>query len=189
MKIAPGGHVAREALARGHAVRRLLRAEVDLFDPWALAQALRGQEVLVSAYGAPADAPQLLASTTASLVQAAREVGLRRVITVGGAGGLTVGPGTRLADTPGFPAALLPKVRAHGDAMAVPAASDLDWTCVAPAARISAGERTGRYRLAVDALVSDAQGRSTSSYADFACALVDELEAARHLRRLVGTGY
>jgi uncharacterized protein len=184
-----GRHVARAALDRGHAVHCLLRAQVDLFDPDALAQALRGQDVLISAYGAPADAPQLLASATASLVQAAREAGVGRLITVGGAGGLAVGPRTRLADQPGFPAALLPKVKAHEDAVAVLAASDLEWTCVAPAAQIAQGERTGRYRLAVGALVCDAQGRSTISYADFACALVDELEAARHLGRLVGTGY
>jgi putative NADH-flavin reductase len=184
-----GRHVAREALDRGHAVHCLLRAQVDLFDPDALAQALRGQDVLISAYGAPADAPQLLATVTASLVQATREAGVVRLISVGGAGGLAAGPGTRLADQPGFPAALLPKVKAHEDAVAVLAASDLDWTCVAPAAQIVQGERTGRYRLAVGALVCDAQGRSTISYGDFACALVDELEAARHRGQLVGTGY
>jgi putative NADH-flavin reductase len=184
-----GRHVAREALDRGHAVHCLLRAQVALFDPEELAQALRGQEVLISAYGAPADAPQQLATVTASLVQATREAGVGRLITVGGAGGLAVGPGTRLADQPGFPAALLPKVKAHEDAVAVLAASDLEWTCVAPAAQIAQGERTGRYRLAVGALVCDAQGRSTISHADFACALGDELEAARHRGRLVGTGY
>jgi uncharacterized protein len=185
-----GRHVAREALDRGHAVHCLLRAQVDLFDPDALAQALHGQKVLISAYGAPADAPQLLVTTSASLVHAVRKAGVGRLITVGGAGGLAVGLGnTRLADQPGFPAALLPKVKAHEDAVAVLAASELDWTCVAPAAQIMQGERTGRYRLAVGALVCDTQGRSTISYADFACALVDELEAARHPGRLVGTGY
>jgi len=183
-----GSHVAREALDRGHAVRCLLRAQVDLFDPEALAQALRGQEVLVSAYGAPADAPQLLAQATRSMVQAVRAAAVRRIITVGGAGGLAVRPGVRLADTDGFPSALLPKVGAHEDAVAVLAASGLDWTCLAPAAQIGPGERTARYRLALGALVRDAEGRSSISYEDFACALLDELEAGHYMRQVVGTG-
>jgi putative NADH-flavin reductase len=117
-----GSRVAREALDRGHAVRCSRRREVDLFDPWAVAQALRGQDVLVSsAYGAPADAPQLLAQATRSMVQAARAAAVRRIITGGGAGVLAVRPGVRLADTDGFPSTLLPKVKAH--AVAVLAAS------------------------------------------------------------------
>jgi putative NADH-flavin reductase len=169
-------------------VRAVLRAEVDVFDPQALAALLRGHDALVSAYGAPPDALHLLAALTQSLVAAARLAGVDRLVTVGGAGGLAVAPGQRLADTPGFPAALLPKVKAHEDAGAVLAASGLAWTCLAPATQIAAGERTGRYRLAAGALVADAQGRSTISYPDFACALLDELETGRHLRQLVGVG-
>jgi len=195
-----GRHLAQEALARGHQTLALLRPggsptasaattrAVDVFDGAALAEAVRGQDAIVSAYGAPADAPHLLPAATLAIVQAAREAGIRRVVTVGGAGGLFVRPGVRLADTEGFPPALLHKVRAHAEAVAVLADSGLHWTCIAPAAQIVAGDRTGRYRLAVGALVSDAAGRSPISYPDFACALLDELEADRHLRQLVGTG-
>lgn len=195
-----GRHLAREALARGHAVRALARPggtrpepglatrDVDVFDAAALAAALRGQEVLVSAYGAPADAPQRLPLATAAFVAAAHAAGIRRLLTVGGAGGLAVRDGVRLADTEGFPPALLPKVQAHADAVAALAGSGLHWTCLAPAAQIVAGERTGRYRLAIGMLVSDAAGRSSISYPDFACALLDELDADRHPRRVVGTG-
>lgn len=183
-----GSRLRVEAQARGHAVRPLLRGEVDLFDPHAVARALRGQDALVSAYGAPADAPQQLPEFTRVLVQAAALAGVQRVITVGGAGGLAVNPGRRLADTPDFPAALQVKVAAHEDAVAVLAASGLAWTCMAPAAQIGPGERSGHYRLAVGTLVRDVQGRSVISYEDFACAVVDELEAGRHLLQLVGTG-
>jgi putative NADH-flavin reductase len=184
-----GSHVAQQARERGHAVRTLARSELDLFDPAAVARALQGQDALVSAYGAPPDAPQLLVAATRSLVQAAQRCGMARVLTVGGAGGLAVAPGQRLADTAGFPAALQAKVQAHEEAVAVLAQSGLDWTCLAPAAQIGPGERTGAYRLAPAALVRDAQGRSSISYADFALAVLDELEAGRHLRQLVGTGY
>jgi uncharacterized protein len=190
-----GRHVAREALARGHAVTGLLRPggsppdaslatrAVDVFGAHALAEALRGADAIVSAYGAPADAPHLLPAATAAIVQAAQAAGVHRLVTVGGAGGLEIRPGVRLADTEGFPPALLPKAKAHADALAVLAESGLHWTCLAPAARIVVGERSGRYRRAVGALAGN-----SISYADFACALLDELEADRHSRRVVGTG-
>lgn len=197
-----GRHIVREAQERGHEVTALVRGPssgaatlsatariVDIFDAEEVADAVRGDDAIVSAYGAPADALHLLAAVAASVVKAARQAGLRRVVLVGGAGGLEVAPGVRLADTPDFPAALQLKVAAHTDAIAVlRAADDLDWTCVAPAVQIGPGERTGRYRSAVDALVVDAQGRSRISYADFACALLDELQACSHSRQVLGVG-
>jgi putative NADH-flavin reductase len=189
-----GRHLAQETLARGYEVLGLSRPggarpdatvatrAVDVFDAQSLAEAVRGQDAIVSAYGAPANAPHLLPAATAAIVVAARAAGVHRLVTVGGAGGLQVRPGVRLADTEGFPPALLPKVKAHADALAVLAESGLHWTCVAPAAQIVAGERSGRYQTAVGALA----GKSIS-YADFACALLDELEADRHPRQVVGT--
>ena len=107
-----GSRIAQKARARGHDVIPVMRADVDLFDPDALATVLRGNDVLVSAYGAPAGEVQKLPKATRSLLQAAESVGLRRVLTVGGCGALTVPEGGRLADTDGFPAELLPKVKA-----------------------------------------------------------------------------
>ena len=196
-----GRHLAREALTRGHTVLALTRPggtrpapglgthDVDVFDADALAAALQGQDVLLSAYGAPADAPQCLPLATAAFIEAARAAGIRRVLSVGGAGGLAVHDGVRLADTEGFPSVLLPKVKAHADAVALLTSSGLHWTCMAPAAQIFAGERSGRYRLAVGMLVSDPAGFSRISYPDFACAMLDELEADRHPRQVVGTGH
>ena len=183
-----GSRIAQEARSRGHHVLEVLRADVDLFDPVALATVLRGNDVLISAYGAPAAEPQKLPQATHSLLQAAESAGLLRVLTVGGCGVLAVPEGGRLADTDGFPAALLPKVKAHEEAVAMLAASRMAWTCLSPPEQIGPGERTGRYRLAPGALVRDATGRSTISYEDFACAVVDELEAGGHLRQLVGAG-
>jgi uncharacterized protein len=151
--------------------------------------ALRGNDILVSAYGAPAGEPEKLPRATRSLVQAAESLELSRVLTVGGCGILAIPEGGRLADKDGFPEALQPKVRAHAEAVAVLAASPIAWTCVSPPEQIGPGERTGHYRLAPGTLVRDAAGASTISYEDFACAVVDELEAASHVRRLVGAGY
>jgi putative NADH-flavin reductase len=197
-----GGHLLREARERGHDVLALVRPgvatagspvpthSVDIFQPAELAEALRGQNAVVSAYGVPTDALlHLLPAAAAAIVRAARLAGVRRVVTVGGAGMLHVSPGIRLADTPDFPAALQPKVVAHEQAVAaLREATDLDRTCVAPAAQIGPGGRSGRYRVAVGALVRDAQGRSAISFEDFAIALLDELEQARHLREVIGVG-
>ena len=197
-----GAHLLREARERGHEVLALVRPgvakagsahparAVDMFQPAELAEALRGQDAVVSAYGVPTDALlHLLPAAARAIVQAARLAGVRRVVTVGGAGMLAVSPGVRLADTPDFPAALQPKVVAHDQAVAaLREAADLDWTCVAPAAQIGPGGRTGRYRVAVGALVRDAQGRSVISFEDFAIALLDELEQGRHLREVLGVG-
>lgn len=184
-----GSRIVQEARARGHQVREVLRADVDLFDPATLATMLRGHDVLVSAYGAPAAEPQKLPAATHSMLSAAQAAGLGRVLTVGGCGVLAVAEGGRLADTDGFPPALLPKVKAHEEAVALLAASRMAWTCLSPPEQIGPGERTGRYRLAPAILVRDAAGRSTISYEDFACAVMDELEAPRYLRELVGAGY
>jgi putative NADH-flavin reductase len=184
-----GSRIAQEARARGHHVREVLRKDVDVFDAPALATVLRGSDVLVSAYGAPASEPDKLPQATRSLLQAAESLELSRVLTVGGCGILLVPEGGRLADADGFPAALLPKVKAHDEAVAVLAASRIAWTCVSPPEQIGPGERTGSYRLARDTLVRNAAGGSTISYEDFACAVVDELEGPQHLRQLVGAGY
>lgn len=184
-----GTRIAQEAGARGHDVLAVRRGDVDLFDPVALATVLQGSDILVSAYGAPADEPQKLPQATRSMLAAARSAGLARVLTVSGCGILSVPGAGCLADTEGFPAALQPKVTAHEAALAVLAASASAWTCLSPPEQIGPGERTGRYRLAPGELVRDADHRSAISYEDFACAVVDELESPRHLRQLVGTGY
>lgn len=57
---------------------------------------------------------------------------------------------------------------------------DVDWTFFSPAADIFEGPRTGSYRGGTDQLVTDAQGESRISFADFAIAMIDELEAHKY---------
>jgi uncharacterized protein len=54
---------------------------------------------------------------------------------------------------------------------------------------ISAGERTGKFRLGGDQLLTGADGKSSISYEDFAVAMVDELEKPAHSRRRFTVGY
>ena len=68
-------------------------------------------------------------------------------------------------------------------------ASDLDWTFFSPAAMIQPGERTGKFRLGKDVLVSAADGQSTISAEDYAIALVDELEKPANRKSIMTIGY
>ncbi|CAL9384224.1 hypothetical protein SUDANB121_01132 [Nocardiopsis dassonvillei] len=62
---------------------------------------------------------------------------------------------------------------------------DLRWTYLAPPVElVSDGERTGRYRVGEDVILTDEFGRSTLSHADYAVALVDEIETDAHAGRL-----
>ena len=63
-----------------------------------------------------------------------------------------------------------------------------NWTCLRPPAMLDGGMRTGRYALGRDALVTDDQGNSSISYADFAVALLDlaELQPRPGARLTVG---
>lgn len=62
---------------------------------------------------------------------------------------------------------------------------DVRWTYVAPPIElVRDGERTGRYRAGGDVLLTDAQGRSRISHADYAVALVDEVETSAHPQRM-----
>jgi putative NADH-flavin reductase len=56
----------------------------------------------------------------------------------------------------------------------------VDWFYSCPPAMLTPGVRTGRYRLGSDTLLVDADEKSAISMEDFAVALIDETEEARH---------
>jgi putative NAD-binding protein len=63
---------------------------------------------------------------------------------------------------------------------------DLGWTYICPAADFEAdGERTGKYILAGEELTFNSKGESKISYADYAIAVVDEIEKGRHIRKRI----
>jgi uncharacterized protein len=94
-------------------------------------------------------------------------------------------------DTAGFPNAFkaeaqegaesLDELRTH--------ANRLDRVFTSPAAEIVAGQRTGKYRTTGDEYLTDANGRSTISFEDYAVALIDELERPAHVRSRFGVAY
>ena len=60
---------------------------------------------------------------------------------------------------------------------------------LSPAAEISPGEKTGRFRLGTEQLVQDAEGKSRISTGDYALAMLDELEKPAHSRQRFTLAY
>lgn len=200
-----GHRIANELLDRGHEVTGVSRSghvdgiddpdfetvagdatnEVDVAD---LAE---GHDAVASALGpSENEGPEILVEMAEAVVAGMRDAGVDRLVWTGGAGGLYVGPDTRLIETEDFPDEWKPVARAAIEAYEVfEDADDLDWTYVAPAALIEPGERTGEYRTAEGELVADEDGESYISMEDFAIAFVDELESGEAIHTYLGTGY
>ena len=154
----------------------------DVFDKAGLAQLLKGHDAVVSAVRFSASDPKLL-------IEAVRESGVRRYFVVGGAGSLEVAPGVKLIDTPEFPAAYKAEAAKGGEFLdLLRKDKDLDWTFLSPSAVIAPGERTGKFRLGKDQLLTTDKG-SSISWEDYAIAAVDELEKPAHIRERFTVGY
>jgi uncharacterized protein len=204
-----GSRVLKELLSRGHKVTAVVRdpsklpsepglsiEKGDVLDAASIAKLAWGAEVIVSAYAPPVagngpDPAQVnrLTDAVRALVEGTRRAGSPRLIMVGGAGSLEVSPGLQIVDAPTFPEPYKPIALAHRDALHELRKADLNWTYFSPAMMIQPGERTGKFRLGLDSLISDDKGNSSISAEDYAIALVDEVEQGRHTKQRFTIGY
>ena len=191
-----GSRLLAELSARGHAVTAIARhpekiaalpgvvaVQGDVYDKAGLVPLIKGHDAVISSVHYTASDPALL-------LQAVRESGVNRYFVVGGAGSLEVAPGVRLVDTPQFPAAYKAEASKGGEFLELlrNTAGDLDWTFLSPAAMFVPGERTGKFRLGKDQLLTNDKG-SSISFEDYAVAAVDELEKPAHVRERFTVGY
>ncbi|AUN39481.1 NAD(P)-dependent oxidoreductase [Tsukamurella tyrosinosolvens] len=201
-----GGHIATEALNRGIEVVGVARdvakvpagatAEAgDVTDPAFVARAVEGAAVIVSALptAAPSDTGTELRTALEALVAAARSTGARLGV-VGGAGSLLVAEdGPKLVDTPSFPDAVKPIAQEHDRALDyLRTIDDVDWFYLSPAASYGSfnpGEKRGTHRVGGDVLLTDADGNSEISGADYATAFVDEVVTPAHERERFSVAY
>jgi putative NADH-flavin reductase len=108
---------------------------------------------------------------------------------VGGAGSLYVNAEhtAQVMDGADFPAMFLPLASAQGKALdEIRKRNDVKWTFVSPAGDFQAdGERSGKYILAGEELTLNSKGESIISYADYAIAMVDEIEKGNHIQQRI----
>jgi len=192
-----GSEIAKELVARGHTVLGIARKpeaipqlagltakQGDASDADTLAGLIEGVDAVISAvhFDIPA----------ATLLAAVKKAGVERLLVMGGTASLSNAEGVMLYDSEGFPDFLKPIVKPAIDFL-----DDLrnetatDWTFFSPAMNIFVGERKGpgSVRLGGDELVTDAEGQSNISYADYAIAMVDELENHAHSRARFTAAY
>lgn len=191
-----GSRLLTELLSRGHEVTgiardtstltsrlKLVLKTADANQPSQLTPLLAGHDVVISAM-------RFESSDPVALMGAVEQAGGHRLMVVGGAGSLEVAPGKALIDAPGFPAAYKPEAEAGRKFLDVlRSEKQLDWTFLSPSAEFAPGERTGKFHLGGDQLLSDANGKSWISMEDFAIAFADELETPKHSRRRFTVGY
>jgi putative NADH-flavin reductase len=124
------------------------------------------------------------------LTRSLKSSGVPRVLFVGGAASLEVAPGQVLLDQPTFPDFIKPEAEPARQALnRLRQGSDLDWTFLSPSVMFGAGERTGKFRLGKDELLTAEDGQSHISYEDYSVAMLDEIEQPKHVRRRFTVGY
>ncbi len=197
-----GSVILKELVDRGHTViaaartpekvqklKNVIAVQDDLSNPAKIATIVKGADAVVSAYGPPPDKTTEIIGATDCLVQGIEQAGGPRLIVVGGAGSLFVAPGVTLRESGHLPKEWIAIVDAHIQVLRNLKQSSINWTYFSPAAFFEPGERTGKFRLGEDDLITDAHGNSRISFEDYAIALVDEFENPRHQRERFTIGY
>ena len=191
-----GSCILDELVSRGHEVTAIARnidklgardgitaRRGDIADREGLTALLRGHDAAISAV-------QFLPNDMRGLIDSVRAAAVPRLLVMGGAASLETADGAKLIDSPHFPPAYEPEARAAIAFLKVlKEEPDLDWTFLSPAALIEQGERTGEFRVGGDKLLTDRDGNSRISFADYAIAMVDELERNEHSRKRFSVAY
>lgn len=191
-----GSQLLEEALRRGHSVTAIARKasvlgprehmttrDVDVKDAFALQQVLYGHDVVLSA-------AHFSTIPAHAIIEPVKKAGVKRLLVVGGAGSLLLPSGGRVIDSPDFPEAY--KAEASAGAIYLETLRqerELGWTFLSPSAEFVEGERTGKFRLGEDHLLIGTDGKSSISFADFAIAMLDEVEKPSHSRQRFTVGY
>lgn len=203
-----GTAILNELLNRNHKVTAIVRdakkmnasnpnltiVEADVTDTDALKEAGKGKDAVISAYNPGWKNPHIYEDTLKNyplIVESVKQAGVKRLLIVGGAGTLFYAPGKMVMDADDVPAQLLPGIKSLGEFYlnTLRKEKDIDWIFLSPAANMTPGQRTAKFRIGKDDLVVDANGDSNISVEDFAVAMVDELEQEKHHKERFTIGY
>ena len=192
-----GALLADEAISRGYDVTGFVRkgrkvanpkaktVEKDLFD--LTYDDLKDFDVVIDAFGAWTEETLPLHRTSLKhLCDILSGSGIRLLV-VGGAGSLYVNKEhtMQVKDTPGFPDIYKPLANMQGASLDdLRKRSDVKWTFLSPAGDFVAdGERTGEYLLGGEEYFVNSKGESRISYADYAIAMIDEIENCNNVQK------
>ena len=203
-----GTTILNELLNRGHKVTAIVRdpakvtasnpnlkvIQADVTDTDVLIEASKGKDAVISAYNPGWKNPNIYEETLKNyplIVDSVKKAGVERLLIVGGAGTLFYAPGKMVMDADDVPAKLLPGIKSLGEFYlnTLRKENDIDWIFLSPAANMTPGERTGKFRIGKDDLVVDVNGDSNISVEDYAVAMVDELEQKHHHKERFTIGY
>lgn len=200
-----GGHIAAEAASRGHEVVSISRSEpaelVDgveyvqgsILDLDGIAAQFDGADAVVSAVAPRGDMADEVPGALQALAERLTGTPTRLGVVGGAMGSLSAPGGPRLYDL-GVPEQYLHEATVGVESLELLERTEpaLDWFLVHPPKVFGSwepGERTGSYRDGGDVVVVDADGKSYISGADYAIAVVDEIENGAHRRERFTVGY
>lgn len=205
-----GSEVVKEALDRGHEVTAIARdtekiseknallktVAVDVNQQEELAEVLKGNEVVISAFNPGWENPNIFGEYIDGAIAIQRAVkasNVERLIVVGGAGSLLIGKNKRVIDSPNFPEEIRPGALAACEYLEILKKEEyLKWTFFSPAIEMAPGKpqkRRNTYRKGYDKPVFDESGKSDLSVQDTAVVLVDEAENAEHIKQRFTAAY
>ena len=204
-----GTQVVKELANRGYFVNALARntskieesenvkaVTADIYNTAELSEILKGNDAVISTFNPGWTNPNIFEDFlkgAESIEKAVEESGVKRFITVGGAGSLYIAENLQLIDTPEFPTEIKPGAEAARQYLEIIKKNEnLEWTFFSPAIEMhqgTAGVRKGTYRTALENPVFDENGRSVLSVEDVAVALVDELENNQFVKQRFTAAY
>ncbi len=203
-----GTQLIRELTNRGHQVTVLVRntekitsadgvkaVKSDVLHDQGLAEKLKGHDAVINAFNAGWTNPNLyndFMEGSQAIQKAVKDSGVKRFITIGGAGSLYIGD-QQLVDSPDFPEAYKAGATAARDYLNIIKQEEvLDWTFFSPAIEMhqgTSGVRTGKYRTGTENPVFNEEGRSILSVEDVAVVIADELENPKFVRQRFTAAY
>ncbi|MBZ4033192.1 NAD(P)H-binding protein [Flavobacterium sp. 17A] len=201
-----GSAILNELADRKHEITAIARTPkdtanatwvaADIFNVDALSEILKGHDAVINAYNPGWTNPNIyddfLAGSKA-IQEAVKKSGVRRFITIGGAGSLYVAPDLQAVDTQDFPKEIFPGANAARHYLnIIKEEKDLDWAFFSPAFEMHAGTKTGRtgkYRLGLENPVFNEEQRSILSVEDLAVVIADEAENPKHHQVRFTAGY
>jgi putative NADH-flavin reductase len=192
-----GSNILKELANRNHEITAIARntktgsnanwIAADIFDTDALVEILKGNDIVISAYNPGWTNPNIyedFIKGSKSIQQAVKKSGVKRFITIGGAGSLFVAPNLQAVDTPDFPKEYHTGATAARDYLNIlKEEKELDWAFFSPAFEMHQGittGRTGNYRLGLENPIFDENQRSILSGEDLAVVIADEAENPKH---------